>query len=421
MSGDKADVKYRVVFLPDHTEVTVNRGTDLLTAAMSAGVHINASCGGSGVCGTCKVKIESGLVESIKQPSMTDDEYQLGIRQACKTRVLSDLVVTIPPASRLDEAVKASEKKKSSGVSVSGWKFEPPVSKYYLELPPATLDDNASDLFRLQRRLKQSYDLEDIPVDFNAIRKLPVALREGNWTVTVTVLVTESESGSKDQSVRQIINIEAGDTRQKLFALAVDVGTTTVCAQLLDLNRGKILSDSIVFNKQISYGSDVITRIAYCQKPGGLSKLQELVISSINEVIDNLLKNSNIERQDISFITSAGNTTMTHLLMGLEPKYLRLAPYTPAANFIPVVKAHSLGIKVPDHVYLFTFPSISSYVGGDIVSGVLASGIYQRKKLTFFMDIGTNGEIVIGNSEWLVTASCSAAQRLKAAVSGTAW
>ncbi len=206
----------------------------------------------------------------------------------------------------------------------------------------------------------------------------------------------------------RIINIEAGDTRNKHYALAIDVGTTTVCAQLLDLNRGKILADTIVFNKQISYGADVITRIAYTQKPGGLTKLQEVVVASINEVIDNLLANSHIDRKDIGHITVAGNTTMQQILLGLDPKYIRLAPYTPTANFLPLVKANSLGIKVAEYVYVYTFPSVSSYVGGDIVSGVIAAGVHQRKKLTFYMDIGTNGEIVIGNSDWMVTASCSA-------------
>ena len=210
------------------------------------------------------------------------------------------------------------------------------------------------------------------------------------------------------ERVLRIINIEAGDTRNNHYALAIDVGTTTVCAQLLDLNRGKILADTIIFNKQISYGADVITRIAYCQKPGGLEKLQEMVVASINEVIDNLLAASHIDRKDIGHITLAGNTTMQQILLGLDPKYIRLAPYTPTANFIPLVKASSLGIKVADHVYIYTFPSVSSYVGGDIVSGVIAAGVHQRKKLTFYMDIGTNGEIVIGNSDWMVTASCSA-------------
>ncbi len=183
------EVKCKIRFIPDNIEVAVDKGTNLLSAAMTAGVHINASCGGMGVCGTCKVKIESGTVESTRTEKISDEEYNQGIRQACQSRILTDLIVTIPVESRLDKAIQARERKKSAGVSATGWKFNPPLNKYYLELPPPTLDDNASDLFRLMRGLKQSYNLSDLPVDFEVIRKLPEVLRENNWKVTVTTLV----------------------------------------------------------------------------------------------------------------------------------------------------------------------------------------------------------------------------------------
>jgi len=205
-----------------------------------------------------------------------------------------------------------------------------------------------------------------------------------------------------------VINIEPGDTRGKYYSLAFDIGTTTVCGQLLDLNRGKAIAESIDYNGQMSHGEDVITRIAYCQKPGGLKKLQQAVVANINGIIGELVAQSQIDIRHIGHITVAGNTTMTQILLGLNPKYIRLTPYTPVASFFPPVKAKSLGIKVGEQVYLYTFPSVASYVGGDIVSGIVGAGVHQRKKLTFYMDIGTNGEIVIGNSDWMVTASCSA-------------
>ena len=397
--------KYRAVFLPDNIEVQVKQGTRLLEAALAAGVHINASCGGTGVCGTCKVKIVSGSIEGDPTEKITKAEFAEGYRLACKSRVISDVTVEIPLESRLDKAIQARENKRSAGVSALNWNYAPPIQKYYLELPPATLDDNTSDLFRIRRGLKQQYQIEGMQIDFEVVRKLSPVLRENNFKVTVTVMTVLEQD---DSLSHRIINIEPGDTRERLYALAVDIGTTTVCSQLLDLNRGKILADTIVFNKQISYGSDVITRIAYTQKPGGLQKLQEVVVASINETIDNLLKTSNLQKKDISYISAAGNTVMQQILLGLDPKYIRLSPYTPTANFIPLVKAADVGIQVENQVYLYTFPSVSSYVGGDIVSGVVAAGIYQRKKLTFYMDIGTNGEIVIGNSDWMVTASCSA-------------
>jgi uncharacterized 2Fe-2S/4Fe-4S cluster protein (DUF4445 family) len=205
-----------------------------------------------------------------------------------------------------------------------------------------------------------------------------------------------------------VINIEGGDTRDKHYSLAFDIGTTTVCGQLLDLNRGRVLAEGMAYNGQISFGEDVITRIAYCQKTGGLKKLQQVVVGTVNAVIGELQAQSQVKLEHISHVMVAGNTTMTQILLGLNPQYLRLAPYTPVANFFPPVPANSLGIKVSDHAYLFAFPAVSSYVGGDIVSGIVGSGVHQRKALTFFMDIGTNGEIVIGNSDWMATASCSA-------------
>lgn len=403
-----AEEQCKIHFDPDNVEITVEQGTNLLQAAIKAGVHISASCGGLGVCGTCKVKIESGNVKSLRTERIGEDEYIRGIRQACQCQVLSDLTVTVPVESRLDKAVRSRERILTSGISATDWKYNPPIIKYYLELPPATLKDNATDYFRMMYGLNRSYGLPDWPSDFEVIRKLPSVLRQNNWKVTVTMMAVSDRPPGQEEFTYKITNIEPGDTRNKIYALAIDVGTTTICAQLLDLNRGEILADTIVFNRQTSYGADVISRIIFCQKPDGLKKLQKVVVESINEAIDNLLDNSRIDRKDISHITVAGNTTMQHILVNLDPKNIRLSPYTPVANFIPLTKAAPLGINVPDHVYVFNFPSVSSYVGGDIIAGVIASGMHQRKHLTLYVDIGTNGETVVGNSEWMVSASCSA-------------
>jgi uncharacterized 2Fe-2S/4Fe-4S cluster protein (DUF4445 family) len=168
------------------------------------------------------------------------------------------------------------------------------------------------------------------------------------------------------------------------------------------------MATSSAYNPQIKYGPDVITRIIYSTKPKGLDRLQEAVVKEMNNIIDDLIKQAGIDRKRISHITAAGNTVMTHLLLGLNTRYIREAPYTPVAQFIPPIRAIRIGLNVEDFVYLYTFPSISSYVGGDIVSGVLASGFYKKKDVTLYIDIGTNGEIVLGNVDWLMTASCSA-------------
>ncbi|MFC2003220.1 ASKHA domain-containing protein [Chloroflexota bacterium] len=201
--------------------------------------------------------------------------------------------------------------------------------------------------------------------------------------------------------------MEPRDAKGRHYSLAFDIGTTTVCGQLLDLNRGKVIAEGIEYNQQIRYGQDVISRIVYCQR-GGCPKLQEAVVATINGIIRQLVTDSQVDVQDVGHLAVAGNTTMIQILLGLDPKYIRLAPYTPAATFIPPVKAVSLGIEVSEHVYLFTFPLIASYVGGDINAGIVGTGVHQRKTLTYYIDIGTNGEIVVGNSDWMVAAACSA-------------
>jgi uncharacterized 2Fe-2S/4Fe-4S cluster protein (DUF4445 family) len=400
--------RVKVHFDPDNVDIVVDRGDNLLQAAIAAGVRIYASCGGAGTCGTCKVSIEQGEVDTTRTKRLSEDEYRQGMRQACQSRVMSDLVVYVPVESRLEKAVMAREQKHVSRVVATGWRFIPPLSKLFVELPPPTIEDNSSDLSRLLRGLRQRYRLGNLSVDFPVVRRLARVLRQGKWKATVTTLVTAAKPRAGDRRRPRVIHVEPGDTREKHYSLAFDIGTTTICGQLLDLNRGTVISESIAYNGQAGYGQDVISRINYAQRPGGLKRLQQAAVNTINDLIAELLAKGQVETENIGHLMMAGNTTMTQILLGLDPKYIRLAPYIPVANFFPPVEASSLGIKVGSHAYLFTFPAVASYVGGDIVSGVVGAGVHQRKTLTFFMDIGTNGEIVIGNSDWMATASCSA-------------
>jgi len=285
--------------------------------------------------------------------------------------------------------------------------------KRFVELPKPSLEDNVSDLSRLLRGLKQQHGLDSISVDFPVIRSLPHLLRESDFNLTATIAMTRVEGRLGEYQYRgtrrpKIICVEPGDTTEEHYSIVLDIGTTTVWGQLLDLARGKVLAEASDYNAQISYGEDVISRIVHSQKPGGLEKLQQVVIGTINGIIEALMEKSGVNRQRVSHLTSAGNTTMTHLLLAVDPKYVREAPYCPAANFFPPVRAANLGLRVPSHAFLYTFPCVASYVGGDIVSGILGSGVYQKPELTLYIDIGTNGEIVIGNNEWLTTAACSA-------------
>ena len=268
MKKKSPDKKVKVHFDPDNVDIVVEEGENLLQAAIAAGVRIYASCGGAGTCGTCKVLIKKGKVETIRTRKVSEEEYKQGVRQACQSRILSDLTVYVPVESRLEKAVISREGKGQPEALASGWRYNPPLSKFFAELPPPTMKDNISDLSRMLRALKRQYNLSNMWVDFEVVKKLPEVLRDGNWKVTVTTLVTAVKPRAGDKRRPRVINIEPGDTRQRYYSLAFDIGTTTVSGQLLELNRGKVIAESIAYNGQISYGQDVITRIAYSQKPG---------------------------------------------------------------------------------------------------------------------------------------------------------
>ncbi len=405
-------MKHKIKFLPYNKEITVEDGENLIRAAMEAGVHINASCGGEGVCGKCRVIIEDGDVGGGITEKLSKEDLQKGYRQACLASVQNDLVVRIPIESDLDAGVLNLQKTPRRTARI--WEmnleelkekglFMPPVEKKYLELPEPTAQDNLPDVTRLVSFLKTKHHEHRLVVQLPVIRKIPDVLRKDDFRVTAT-LARPVHSGRKTH----IINIQPGDTTDRNYAIAVDVGTTTIYSQLIDLISGDVLASYGEYNGQISYGEDVITRIIYANKPGGLQKLHEVVIATINKLIKKMVKRARIDPDEISTITLAGNTTMTQLLLNVNPEYIRLSPYVPASTLFAPIKAVDLGLSLGEHVFALVYPSISSYVGGDIVAGVMGSGLYRTEEITLFMDIGTNAEIVIGNKDWLACAACSA-------------
>jgi uncharacterized 2Fe-2S/4Fe-4S cluster protein (DUF4445 family) len=410
----RPDETYTLTFQPGDVKVPdVPRGETVLRAAMQAGVHINASCGGAGSCGKCRVQLLTGKIEAERSAKIADDEWQDGIRLACKTRVLSDVEFFIPETSRLGNAEVLERDMRGDRKGrlltpteleslVTGWSLDPVVRKLCMQITPPSDGDNLNDLARFKKHLKDEFGLTNVSVDSIWIRNMPSVLREEEWVVTTTVV--DTAYGYK------AINLEAGSHCEEDYSVVLDIGTTTVWGQLLDLNRGTTVAQASDYNHQISFGEDVITRIVYSQKKNGREQLQQAIVDTINGIIDELVEKSGIERLNITHMVAAGNTTMTCLLTGIEPKYLRMAPYVPPTDFIPPVRAVNLGdgIHVGRHVHMYTFPSVSSYVGGDIVSGIVGSGIFDTELITLYIDIGTNGEAVIGNREWLIATSCSA-------------
>ena len=402
----------KIKFFPHNREIEVKEGEILLRAALEAGVHINASCGGGGVCGKCRVKLEAGSVEGGVSDKLGDEDREQGYRLACQSRVVEDLQVRVPVESEVDTAVlnlQAAPRKtariremnleelKEQGL------FVPPVEKRYLEIPPPTAQDNVADATRLVNHLKTKHDEHRMVVDLPVIRKLPEVMRRDNFNITAT-LARPVHEGRKTR----IINVQSGDTTGRNYAVAVDVGTTTVYGQLIDLVTGNVLAQYGEFNGQISYGEDVISRIVYAEKPGGLERLQKVVVDTINKIIVRTVQHAKIDPEEISSITLAGNTTMTQLLLKVDPRHIRRSPYVPASTLYPPIKAVDLGLQLGDHVTALVYPAVSSYVGGDVVAGIMGSGMYRTESMTLFMDIGTNAEIVIGNKDFMACAAASA-------------
>ncbi len=403
---------HKITFLPHNVAIMVPPGASIIQAALDAGVHINASCGGEGVCGKCRVQIEEGAVADGLSEKLSAEDIQKGYRLACRSAVAGELTVRIPVESTIDAAVLNRPASPRRTARIREFNFEElkerglflaPVEKKYLESPPPSLQDNLPDLTRLIGFLKLRHDEHKLEEDLSVIRKIPEVIRQDDFRVTATLVRPVREGGKT-----RIINVQAGDTSGRSLAIAMDIGTTTIYGQLIDLMTGEVRAEHAEFNGQISYGEDVISRIVYAEKPGGLDRIQEVVIGTINKILRKIIQRSGADPQDIATITLAGNTTMTQLLLKVNPRFIRRAPYVPASSLYPPIKARDLGMDLEDHVTALVYPCVSSYVGGDIVAGVMGAGIYRAEELTLFLDVGTNAEIVIGNRDWLACAACSA-------------
>jgi len=408
---------YIVKFLPDRKEIKISKGANLLACAIRAGVHLHSSCGGDGVCGRCKVIIKEGDYKTEPSGRLTKKEKEKGYVLACLTTIQGDLTVKVPAESRLDLAKISDEDSKflrlkgiyskaeeaDAGKAIideSIYSHSPLATKLYVEMSPPTLEDSISDLERLYREIKKHKDVRIMQTGLTNIKRLGSLFRHSDWKVTVTL--------GKRNETTEIVLVEPGDTSKRNYGIAFDIGTTTVTGQLVNLNTRKILGTKATYNQQVAFGSDVISRIIYASEKDGLERLHHAVIDNMNDIIRELIQENKLNLSDVMGIMCAGNSTMIHLLLRVDPKFIRREPYVSTANFVPVIRAAEAGIKVHPRGLLSCVPGISTYVGGDITAGVVASGIADEDKLTLLIDIGTNGEIVLGNREWLVCCSASA-------------
>ena len=401
-----------VKFLPHNISVAVEQNESLIRVAMEAGVHINASCGGTGVCGKCRILLEEGTLEGGVSEHLSVEDREKGYRLACLSQVTSDVVIRIPVESQVDTSrlnARAGGRHTAKAVysDVDELRqdglFIPPVEKIYLELPPATAEDNQADMARIINHLRIHHNEHRLTMNLDLIRKIPDLIRQGDFKVTATIIRPVREDGKNE-----IVNIEPFDTTARNFGIAVDVGTTTVYGQLLDLHTGEVLAQHGEFNSQMSYGEDVISRIMFAEKGDGLDILHQKIIETINTIIRDILSEGKVGKQEVTTITLAGNSTMTQLLLKINPAYIRRDPYVPASVMYPPFRAREIDIELADHTIALIYPGVSSYVGGDIISGIMASGLYRSSELTLYMDIGTNAEIAIGHRDWMVCTAASA-------------
>jgi uncharacterized 2Fe-2S/4Fe-4S cluster protein (DUF4445 family) len=390
-----------VIFEPGEKKVAVTPGTNLLDASQKTDIYINASCNGKGSCGKCKLVIKSGKVDSEETSLLSDKEKEKGYVLACQSKIFEDIIVKIPEET-IEKKLKAAGMGAAATKKLSGLveKIEPIVEKIPLQLDLPTLEDTVSDFDRLKRQLKKSgYDTSKMSTNIRVMRQLTESVRDDEWKVVASVLWKKCSS--------EIVDVCPAHNQKKSFGMAVDLGTTSIVVYIVDMVNGAILSTASGHNRQAVCGDDVINRIVSSEKDG-VKKLKKMAISTINDLTKQAVSSINVEHKQIESIVISGNTTMIHLLLGINARYIRREPYIPTVSEFPIIKAGEIGLKAAYYAGVFVMPGPAGYVGGDIVSGILYTGFNRLEDITLFIDIGTNGEIVLGNDEFLMTAACSA-------------
>jgi uncharacterized 2Fe-2S/4Fe-4S cluster protein (DUF4445 family) len=404
--SDGGRKKCVVRFEPSGLKVEVPVGTVLLETANKAGIYLSSICGGDGYCGKCKIVVDEGQFQTKPTALLTPNEVRENVVLACQSTALSDMTVTVPRFHTLEtsqilmdsDAHRFSEL--SGEVEAGVFKFDPLVQRLYLEPAPPSVRDHTADHERLYLAIRERIDAPIMQTGFRILQKLFRVLQSSGYKVTVTV-------GRRGETT-EVIEVEAGDHSRRNFAVAVDLGTTTVVAHLVDLAKATTIDTEATYNSQINFGEDYIRRIIYAEENNAFDEMQSRLVGDVNNLIVTLATRQKIDLQDITTVICAGNTAMVHFLLNLDSTRIRREPYIASASFIPPIRAAEVGIQISKRGLLYCLPSVAAYVGSDIVAGVLTTRIYTRKGISLFADIGTNGEVVLGNRDWLVCASSSA-------------
>ena len=404
----------KVIFqIEGASEVTVecNTGDNLLEVARRANVAIDAPCGGNGSCGKCRVQLIEGDLESPQSRHISEEEYQLGWRLSCCSKVMGDCKVMVPDiASAYQSRMKTADLSSPKEIVIfencqnqlkeSGIHFVNCYRSAVLQLSEPTLEDTMPDAERLTWAIEEAFGVENVKIPFAVMVKMAHTLRENSWNVCV--------KGELKDGCFSCMEITA-PTDTAVVGCAIDIGTTTVTMVLTDLESGKILAKGSSGNGQIRYGADVINRIIEQGKSGGRKKLQDAIIKeTLSPIIANLCASAKISARSILRLSIGANTTMNHLFVGVDAEPVRMEPYVPSFFHWEGLLAGDVKLPANPLAPVLIAPNIGSYVGGDITAGTLAAGLWDKDEMSLFIDLGTNGEIVFGNRDFMMSCACSA-------------
>ena len=356
--------------------------------------------------------VQEGSVYRPPNQRLSSDDLAEGYALACQASVQGDSTIYIPP-QEIERKLQADKAARKVEVPFSYDHFrDQPLRKYVVTVSAPSLDDQTDDWSRLKRELARQHSIAGLDTDLSVLRRLSAALREGEWTVTC-VIELDRWDGSPG-ALPRLVDVLPGDHIESLWGVAIDIGTTTNVVWLVDLLSGRVMAQAADYNGQIARGEDVISRIIYASKGNGLSELQGLVVQTLNRLIERVLAQvtppgmHGPRPDEIYRAVVAGNSTMMHLFVGLPPESIRLMPFVTTVNQTPTLRARELGLHICPDASVDCLPGVASYVGADITAGILSSGMCVGDKLTLFIDVGTNGEIVLGDCTWLISCACSA-------------
>jgi len=397
-------VKLPIIMLrPGDVNVESEQGSTLLQVVQRVGIPLTSICGGRGVCGKCRVVVVDG-VENLSNLTTAEErllsplDVERGVRLACQAKIIGDYVSVYIPEESL--TVSRGRVIATTVLRDDIYSLSPVVRKVHVKLPRPTLEDNRPDFERLRDALVELNYLpvgQDLIIPLEVLRELPSILRSCDWDVTVVLYGNE------------LISVEPGDTTSRLYGVAIDIGTSKIIAHLVDLNSGVTLVERFVENPQSTYGADVVSRITYAEKSQeNLVRLQNLITSAVNRLIRELVEEVGVSHKDVYEVVLVGNTVMHHLFFGIQPSFIARSPYVQVISHSLRYRARELGVDVSRYGYVYSLPTIRAFVGADAVANLLATQMYRRDELVLTIDIGTNTEVLLGNSKVILVTSAPA-------------